>query len=131
MTHGYTLLELLVAITIIALVAGAVGGLQNGRNQERRADADMSAVRQFLISAQAEARRIGQAVSVVATSDHHGLVAGALDVGPFGSIVAADSVSFDSIGFTNGGRIRLTLDEEQRVVEVEPLTGRVFEAGRP
>lgn len=129
MTSGYSLLELLVAMAVIALVSGVVGSLQSAPQDGRRLDAEAVEVQTFLQQAQVRAQRTGRRVAVNVSPHRDGLASDDAHELPVDAEIDGPSIMFDASGFSNGGDLSLGQAGQELIVSVEPLSGRVSRGG--
>lgn len=135
--HGFTLLELIVALFVIALAVGLVAPVVGRSTDTLRGRADVARFSAMLRHArdQAIATRRGHAV-VIDPAAHRATIVAAPDEVRQTRSLAADlrveatppealSVRFEPNGVSSGGDFRLITGQMRYRVSIDPLTGRV------
>ena len=135
--HGFTLLELIVALFVIALAVGLVAPIVGRSTDTLRGRADVARFSAMLRHArdQAIATRRGHSV-VIDAAGHRATIVAAPDEVRQTRALSADlrvdavppealSVRFEPSGLSSGGDFRLTTGHMRFRVSVDQITGRV------
>ena len=141
MTRGYSLMELVVVLTILAVATALVIPAAGRTADEVRARAETASIAAFLRSARGQAVTRQQTVEVVVDRDAHALLLQrpARDGQPtaptrqaFGALLRVESgalspgVTFLPHGMSSGGRLGIEMAGPRAyVITVDALTGRV------
>ena len=138
---GFTLLELLIVLAIVALVVAIVPAAFGGWGDSARLPTVVSDVRSDIRLARSHARLTGRVVALAASEDGAGyriepgdlarrLADGLqVDVLPARSSttdrLAPAAIRFFPNGGSSGGRILITSQGRQAVLEIDGVTGRL------
>ncbi len=141
MSRGYSLMELVVVLAILAVVAAVVTPAVGRTADDLRVRAELAGVASFLRAAREQAVTRGQAVEVSLDRDGRALlmrrpgrdgdegVHASRRVSPLLRLAADPSlarVTFLPHGMSSGGRFRVEAPGPKAyVITIDPLTGRV------
>lgn len=135
-SRGFTLLELILTLFVLALAAGLAAPAIGRTAETVRARADVAAFTAFLRHAHEQAITTRQRLSVVVDPDRHrltiasdGAVRQTRNLAARVSIEAtpppALTVGFEPSGTSSGGEFRVRSGPTRYRVTIDPVTGRV------
>jgi general secretion pathway protein H len=122
---GFTLLEMVVTIAVMAMIAGLVLARQPLHSIGLNADATVRALTNGLRLARSRAIAQDRPVAVVTAATGFSVDGGAPWMLPAQEALSATQVVFTPDGGSTGGTILLAAGQRQIAVEVNWLTGRV------
>ncbi len=122
---GFTLIELIVVIVIMAMVAGLVMVKQPWHSAGLNTDGTVRALMNGLRLARSRAIAQDRAIAVVTASGGFSVDGGALWTVPPDETLSASQVIFMPDGGSTGGTVLLAAGARRIVIEVNWLTGRV------
>lgn len=122
---GFTLLEMIIVIVIMAMVAGLVMIKQPGHSAGLNTDATLRALTNALRLARSRAIAQDREITVATDSGGFALDGGAAWALPSGEALSRSYVIFTPDGGSTGGTIMLAAGPRRIAVTVNWLTGRV------
>lgn len=122
---GFTLIEMIVVIAILAMVAGLVLVKQPWRSASLDIDATIRALTNALSLARSKAIAQDRMVPLVTTTDGFSIDGGPVHMVPRGEALSPAQVNFTPDGGSTGATILLVAGHRRVAVTVNWLTGRV------
>lgn len=123
---GFTLIEMIVVIVIMAAVAGLVLVRQPWHSIGWTTDATVAALTNALKLARSRAIAQDRIVTVVTAANGFSVDGGAVQILPSGETLSPSQVIFTPDGGSTGSTILLTAGQRRIGVTVNWLTGRVL-----
>jgi general secretion pathway protein H len=122
---GFTLLEMIVVIIVVAMVGGLVLIKQPWHSAGLNADATVRALTNALRLARSRAIAQDRVVTVVTAAGSFSVDGGAAWMLPPEEVLSSSQMAFAPDGGSTGGTIMLAAGQRRIAVDVNWLTGRV------
>jgi general secretion pathway protein H len=126
---GFTLIEMIVVVTILCLVAGLVLARPSWRNRGLDTEAALRTLIDTLRLARARALTQDRPVSVEVTDESFAADGGPFYALPNGIHLSPARITFNPDGGSTGGTIMLSVGDDRYDISVNWLTGRVLRSG--